>query len=159
MILFEEVLSRASARSVDGATDPDLVGTPAHGYARIPSQGSIHNALFIAPQVGYRAFEKRLEARVGAMLAFADGGAYDPYQSGLAGGYVTNAFGKSDAKGLLGTELLAATVWRQPLYASLKAELGVRYALFMPGEALGAVEGVEGLENIQKWSVFGGMRW
>ena len=159
MILFEEILSRTSARSVDGATDPDLVGTPAHGFARIPSQGSIHNALYIAPQVGYRAFNKRLDARVGALLAIADGGVYDPYQSGLAGGYVTNAYGKADATGLLGTELLAAAVWRQPLYANLKAEVGARFALFLPGEALGGVEGVEGLDTVQKWGVFGGMRW
>lgn len=159
MILFEEILSRTSARSVDGATNPDLVGTPAHGYARIPSQGSIHNALFVAPQVGYRGFNKRLEARVGAMVAVADGGVYDPYQSGLGGGYVTNPYGKADATGLLGTELLAAAVWRQPVFATLKVELGARFAVFLPGEALEAVEGVEGLDTVQKWGVFGGMRW
>ncbi|MEE2780366.1 MAG: hypothetical protein VYE15_07575, partial [Myxococcota bacterium] len=159
MILFQDVLARTSARSVDHATDPGLVGKPSHGYERIPSGGSVHNAIFFNPQVGIRLLDTRLEARLGGLVALADGDVYDPYQTTLAGGFVTNAFGQSNAGGLLGTELNAGAVWRQDLFGWGEARVGARYGLFLPGAALADASGEAVLPTIHKWSAYTAVSW
>ncbi|MBM4387827.1 MAG: hypothetical protein FJ088_08820, partial [Deltaproteobacteria bacterium] len=47
MILFEEVLARATARTTEIVTDPELMGYPPIGVSAIPTDGSITNAFFI----------------------------------------------------------------------------------------------------------------
>ena len=159
MILFSEVLNRASYRSVDHITDPDLSGEPVHGYERVPTNGSVHNALFLAPQVGWRHFDGRLEARLGLMLALADAALYDPYESTLAGGFATSSWGKPDARGLLGTEVNLGLTWTQPIFQDLAAVAGVRYGVLFPGDALGAGSGGFGVDTIHKWALHGTVRW
>ena len=142
MILFEEVLARSTARGHDNASNPELVAQPAQGVQRIPSNGSVHNAIYLYPQVAWRWLNTRLEGRVGGLFAFSDGDVIDPYASGLRGGYNHNAYDKANAHGYLGTEVNGGLSFTQPkIWDVLKVRIGAQYGIFFPGSALSCAQG------------------
>ena len=147
MILFEEVLGRVTARGLDRASDPELAAVPAHGVHRIPTNGSITNAVFLYPQVAWRFFERQIEARAAFLAAFAPADVTDGYASALVGGYNSNAFRKVEASGFLGGEVnLGIRQTNEQIFGwPLDFSVGAQYGLFFPGDALGAGQGDDGL--------------
>ncbi len=158
MILFEEVLNRLSARSYDHVQNPELLGTPPQGSELLPTNGSITNAVYVNPTVHYAPL-KGLNISLGFLAAFAPADLVDAYVSAQNGGYNHNTFGKSNASGMLGMEVNAGLSYDLPLSELFEMRLGAQYGYFLPGDALAAVEGINGLSNIQKWRMLADLRW
>ncbi len=159
MILFEEVLARISARSHDRVRDPELVGTPPKGSDLIPTNGSVTNAIYIHPQIFVRPDSGAYDLRLGFLAAFAPGDVVDPFASAEAGGFNRNAFRKKNANGALGYEVNAGLAFDIPVQKLFTLRLGGQYGIFFPGAALEAVDGVDGLDSIQKWRLLADLRW
>ena len=159
MILFEEVLSRISARSHDRVTDPDLVGTPAKGTDLIPTNGSVTNTFYLHPHVTWAPLEETLEVQIGYLVALAPADVVDPFSSAEVGGYNHNAFGVANASGLLGTEFNASLRSTLDLDGYFSVGVGLQYGLFQPGDALGSADGVEGLGTIHKVRLLTDLNW
>lgn len=159
MILFDEVLGRASARGYDRVTDPGLSGTPPPGIERSPTQGAVTNAVYLAPVVGATGLGGRLRGMVGTLLAFAPGDVVDPYASAAAGGFNRNAWGKTNAHGFLGWEGQLGAEVRVQHGSSLEARIGVQYGVFVPGAALASGEGQDELGVIHKVRLLTDLRW
>jgi hypothetical protein len=160
MILFQEVLGRLSAQAHDNASDPGLVAVPSQGIDRVPTNGAVHNATYIFPQLGYLALGQRLDARVGALVAFSSGDVADPFSSALFGGYNRNAFDQEGANGHLGTELLAGISFSQKeIWKTLGIRIGVEYGVFLPGEALMNEDGDNPLGTLHKGRLLTDLYW
>ena len=159
MILFEEVLSRISARSHDRVTDPDLVGSPPKGTDLIPTNGSVTNTYYIHPHITYAPFEKLLQMQVGYLWATAPADVVDPFSTAENGGYNQNAFEVNNASGLLGTEFNASLRTSHDMDGYFSLGFGVQYGLFQPGAALGTADGVDGLGTIQKVRFLSDLSW
>lgn len=160
MILFEEVLNRASARSYDRVTDPNLVGEPPKGSERIATQGSITNAIYLNPTVHSTWFDGMFHASAGLLVAFAAGDVTDPYASAQSGGYNRNAWGKRNAFGPLGYELNTALDVRVGGDDDLlQFRVGAQYGVFVPGSALQPAAGGPGLGVIHKLRLLTDVTW
>jgi len=159
MILFEEVLSRISARSHDRVTDPDLVGTPPKGTHLIPTNGSITNTFYVHPHITFSPWGDLLEAQVGYLWAMAPADIVDPFSSAENGGYNQNAFGVNNANGALGSEFNASLRSTLDMDGYFSIGFGLQYGVFQPGAALGSVDGIDGLGTIHKVRFLSDLSW
>ena len=160
MILFEEVMGRLSAQSHDNASDPALVAVPSQGVERVATNGAVHNAAYLFPQVGYLSLDQRLDTRIGALIAFSSGDVVDPFSSALFGGFNRNAFDQEGANGHLGTELLAGVSFKQgELWETLGVRIGFEYGVFLPGDALMNGEGDNPIGTLHKGRLLADIFW
>ena len=160
MILFEEVLAHLSAQAHDNASDPELLAVPSQGIERVPTNGSVHNAIYLFPQLGYLSFDGRLDTRLGALVAFSSGDVIDPFSSALFGGYNRNSFDAVQANGLMGTELLAGVSYREKhVWESLGFRLGLEGGMFLPGEALDNAAGESPIGTLYKSRILFDVFW
>ena len=159
MILFEEVLSRISARSHDRVVDPELVGTPPKGTHLIPTNGSITNTFYVHPHVKYSPWGDALEMQVGYLWAMAPADVVDPFSAAENGGYNQNAFGVNNANGTLGSEFNASLRSSFDMDGYFSIGVGLQYGMFKPGAALASEEGVEGLGTIHKVRFLSDLSW
>ncbi|MEZ4268010.1 MAG: hypothetical protein R3F39_16720 [Myxococcota bacterium] len=159
MILFDEVLGRASARGYDRVTDPGLSGTPPPGIERSPTQGAVTNAVYLAPVVGATGLDGKLRGMVGALFAFAPGDVVDPYAAATAGGFNRSAWGKSNAHGFLGWEGQLGAEFRVKHGKHVVASVGAQYGVFVPGAALKAGDGQQDPGVIHKLRLMTDLRW
>lgn len=159
MILFDEVLGRASARGYDRVTDPGLSGTPPPGIERSPTQGAVTNAVYLAPVVGATGLGGALRGMVGTLFAFAPGDVVDPYAAATAGGFNRSAWGKANAHGFLGWEGQLGVEVRVKHGEQLSASVGAQYGVFVPGAALRGADGQEDPGVIHKLRLMTDLRW
>ena len=138
LVLFDHVLPLMAARSVDRVADPRLMAVaPPSGRFAI-TQGGVHNAIYAFPTLRWRPIAP-LQLRLGYVLAAAASPVMDPYQTGLHGGYPTNAGAKVQQAGLYGHEVDAKITWDIDLPAKSVLRLGGEGGVLVPGEALAGV--------------------
>ncbi|MEB2313743.1 MAG: hypothetical protein OZ921_06470 [Sorangiineae bacterium] len=133
LLLFRYVGAAQSARAVATASDPMLAARPPGGIERIPTRGSVTDALVLFPRLWVRPLPA-LEAYGGALFAFAPAKPVDPLNSDLVGGAPRNALG-GEPGGYLGTELDLGARYRLYLHHT-ELELGAEGGLLLPGSAL-----------------------
>lgn len=158
LTLFQEVLARTSARGFERVTDPSLSAEPPRGIERSPTQGSITNATYLFPRIGWAPLDGRFVARLGALIAFAPADVVDPFASAEAGGFNRNPWGKAKADGLLGVEVDAGLDTFVKA-GDLVVRIGVQYGVLQPGPALGAARGAAELGAVHKGRVVTDLRW
>ncbi len=133
LMLYRQLLTAQTARSVVVASDLDLTGVPAEDLDRIPTRGSVSNTVAVFPRAWVRPMDA-LEIYGGPLLAWNEVEYADPLQSKLNGGVPTNPFGTEPGR-YLGTELdlgLRLSAELGPATTSLGLEGGV----LLPGSAL-----------------------
>lgn len=150
MILFQEVLGRTSARAHDRVTDPDLQGEPPVGADRLPTQGAVHNAVYLAPRLRWQGPREVVGMQLGGLLAFAAEDLVDPYASALEGGYNANPWGRLDADGALGYELHAGLDARLAETEGASFRMGVQWGMLVPGPALDSGTEASGLGTVHR---------
>ncbi len=153
LLLFRQVMSAQTARTVGTAGDPLLTGRPAEDLERVPTRGSATNTIAVGPKLRVRPVAG-LEAYGGPLFAFASVPMLDPFSTGLAGGSPRSALG-GEAGRTLGTELDLGVRYRAYVQ---RAELtvGVEGGALAPGSAFRTLEG-----STMDW-VYGGRamaRW
>jgi len=159
MILFEDVLSRLTARTYDQVSNPNLMGTPPQGHHLIPSNGSITNAIYVNPTVTYAPIQP-LDLNLGFLAAFAPADVVDAYSSALNGGYNTNYFGKSNASGMLGMEINVGAKYELPIPPDIMSlTIGAQYGVFMPGSALDSIADGVSLGMLHKTRFVADLKW
>lgn len=132
LILFRQVLAAQSARGAFTAGNPMLVGTPAPGVERVPTQGSVTNTVAVFPRAFVRPMQG-LEVYGGPLLAWTAVPLVDPFNTRLSGGSIRNALGAAPG-GFLGAEVDLGVRAR---FLVLGSELsaGVEAGLLLPGDA------------------------
>ena len=133
LILYDEVLPRLQARSVERLADPDLSGTPAPSLRYAVSQGGVNNSTYL--QLCSSLHHKDWLVRLAWLEAISSVPIADAYQTALAGGYSTNSMGE-DTTHRLGSEvdIRLQYTWNDTIF------IGTDAGYFMPGSALPTVE-------------------
>lgn len=155
MILFEEVLARATA-----ATRHDLLDeAPDTPRSRIDAQatgGSVSAALYAAPLIRIEACNGCFIANLGGLVAFAPVGASVP---GPPTTKNTRPVSSPPGAGLLGWEVNLGVALRVALPQTAEFSIGTQYGLFRPGPALRDVAGHAEQDVIHKWRVLADIHW
>jgi hypothetical protein len=135
LILFEQVLSRMSARAVERVSDPERRAVPPVGYEYLPTNGSVTNALYLFPTVTYRPLHW-LSLRLGVLWAYAPADVVDPYAAAKRGGFNANYLGGTSGAGSLGVELDGGLDFLLKWEGLLELRVGAEGGVLFPGEAL-----------------------
>ncbi|MBK8254689.1 MAG: hypothetical protein IPK82_18760 [Polyangiaceae bacterium] len=138
LLLFRYVMAAQTGRSAVTAANLELVGEPAQDLDRLPTRGSPSNAFVLFPRFMYRPVDG-LEATAGLLLAWSQAPLFDPLNSRVSGGIITNSLGGKPGS-YLGTEIDLGARHRMIL-GGTELTLGVEGALFLPGDAFVDVEG------------------
>ena len=159
LVLFDQVLPALGARAVDRLADPVLMARRPTSLRYVVNQGAVQGAAYFNPTVRWRP-TSAVDVRLGYLLAASAGLSFDPYHTGLNGGYAAGYDGRAAAATLFGHEFDAAVGFTLPLPAGLSVRAGVEGGILLPGAALA---GVSDLGN--PWMVrtrldlrFGGLR-
>jgi len=136
LLMFERVISAASAYSSQQFYDPSLSGTPPKGIDLLPTNGSVTNAAYGYPRLRLRPLRKNLELVAGLLYAYAPEEVVDPYRSFLNGGVATNYNG-GPPDHEIGWELDLGVSYKyerkEP--AKIAARIGAQWGRFWPGDA------------------------
>ncbi|MEZ4267308.1 MAG: hypothetical protein R3F39_13090 [Myxococcota bacterium] len=157
MILFEEVLARATA-----ATRSDLLAgdsdAPRGRVDAFATGGSISSAAYAAPLFRVEACNGCFIGHVGGLVAFAPVGipAPDPAASTSKN---ANPYGGKATKGLLGWEVNLSAEVRVALPDTAEFSIGTQYGVFRSGPALRARDGRPEPGMIHKWRVLADVSW
>ncbi len=137
MILFQEVMARISAQSIENAQDPEVLERPAKGLELVASDGSVQNAWYLNPVLRWR-HECGVGVDLGILVAWSDADFADPWQSALNGGFNTNYVGRSAGSHFLGTELDLGLRYDLILGERVWASVFAQGGAFLPGHAFDA---------------------
>jgi hypothetical protein len=149
LILFEEILAGVSAVAAERAGNPDKVGYPPPGTDMLPSNGSVRNAYYVFPTIGYSPIDKLL-LNLGFLSAWSDSPFADPYLTFKAGGVPRTFKGIYPPSPHLGYEVDASVQYCLGLgLESLRLKAGIQYGYFVPGKAFEDASGDKG-DNVQK---------
>jgi hypothetical protein len=140
MLLFEEILPLVTARSVDRAADPNLVGVPSSGARYTVNQGTVTNAVYLNPVLRYRPLPL-LDLRLGYVAAWSAGDFVDAFETGANGGYNTTPGGVRGGEHFLGHELDLGVRYTFQLPGRTAIEIGLEGSAFLPGAAFDGVGG------------------
>jgi len=125
LVLFSDVMRRATANTAANLTDPRFAGQPPAGYERLASGGAVTQAIYIHPVARVGPWHG-LAAQVGWLFAQAPAPLVDPYFSSLKGGEAIGPNGGT-ASTDLGSEIDAA-VWYEldagPVRAMARVDWG-----------------------------------
>jgi hypothetical protein len=114
LLLFDPVVRRVIARSLERATDPEVVLVPQAGARFFEPGGAITNASYgnlvvrSRPGAGF-------DLRAGVLVAGANAGLLDAYETASNGAYGTDPMGRVAGRKLLGTEVDGAIRYTLPL--------------------------------------------
>jgi hypothetical protein len=142
LILFDEVMRFATARSAAAAQDPLLANgqRPAPGVDLLPSQGGVFGAQYVNPTMVYRPCAW-FDLKGGAVIATTTADLVDPYRLATQGAYV-NYRGGDSKRHDLGVELDVGTEARIPLDFDMTLQLGAQGGVLFPGGALADAGGL-----------------
>lgn len=146
LILFDEVLRFATARSASAAQDPLLANAarPTPGIDLLPSNGGVFGAEYIYPTMLYRPVHW-LDLKGGAVIAQTTADFVDPYRL-VATPHpkvvAPNYFGGDSSHHDLGLELDVGVEARVDLGKGIKMNLGAQGGVLFPGSALEDENGV-----------------
>jgi hypothetical protein len=138
IVLFEQVLPLLTARSVDRASDPSLVGVPMAGIRFAVNPGAVQNAAYGNAVVRFRP-RSALDVRLGYLFAVPVADVIDVYQTALQGGFPAGFGGRLYDRGSYGHEVDAQTTYELVLDRGLRARLGVEAGVLLPGTAFDGV--------------------
>ncbi|MDB4946258.1 MAG: hypothetical protein JWP97_5792 [Labilithrix sp.] len=135
LLLFDEVLRFATARSATNARDPLLTNAsrPTAGVDLLASNGGVFGAQYVNPTFIYRP-RSSVDVKAGLVVAQATSEVVDPYRLATQGSYVGYRGGDRRKKDL-GVELDGGLEGRFPLDYGLLASAGVQAGLLFPGAA------------------------
>lgn len=133
LVLFPEVLAAQSARSAHLASSPELFGRPARGAELLPTNGGVSGAYYLFPYVIWRPLTW-LEARAGAVLAWASADVVDPFAQ-RARSQSVNYRGGDPARRDLGLELDGALLAHGPIAEGVELGGGFEGGVLFPGRA------------------------
>ncbi len=157
MILFEEVLARATA-----ATRRDLLAQGSDApRSRIDAQatgGSVSSAIYAAPLLRIEACNGGFVGNLGGLVAFAPVGASAPAPTALSGKNASPISSPPRA-GLLGWEVNAGVAVRVALPQIAEFSIGAQYGVFHRGPALRDADGRPERDIIHKWRVLADIHW
>jgi hypothetical protein len=159
MILFDDVLSGVSAYGADRLSDPAQKAVPPGGARFLPTNGSVTNAVYVAPTLTY-APVKPLEIAAGVVWAMAPERLVDPYLTqSVKGGVPTTPWGASaDAWAQLGYEVDFGVEWTLPTGTGPRIALAAQSGAFLPGSAFEGDGGV-GMGPLVKARTLLDVRW
>lgn len=152
MVLFEDVLSRATA-----ATRRDLLAagteTPRSRIDAYATGGSVSSTIYAAPLVAFQTADGSFLGHLGGLIAFAPVGLSAPDLDDKN----SNPYGAGS--GLLGWEVNAAAAVRVALPETAEFSIGAQYGVFKSGPALRSVDGAAQPQLVHKWRVLADVRW
>ena len=134
LLLYDEIIPRLQARSVDRLADPGLSAQPASGLRYAISQGGVHNSMY-AQLCATWATERWL-VRGGWLHAYSAVPMSDVYQTAMAGGYATDVLGQEAQHRALGNELDLRLQIQIKDWMTLGADTGY----FIPNQALEVID-------------------
>lgn len=134
LILFERVLSAATANTSYQFSSPALLTIPPAGIDLLPTNGAVTNAVYLYPRLKVRPIIKGLEIVMGLLYAYAPQDLVDPYQSFLNGGVATNYNG-GPADSDLGWEYDLGVSYTLGNPKKLALRVGGQWGWFFPGKA------------------------
>ena len=134
LILFDQALPLISGRSVDLASDPDLIGQPPSGLRFTEAKGGLTNAVAIHPVLVWET-ELPVSLRAGWLQAWSAGDWVDVYQTAKNGGYNTTAGGKAPGSRELGGELDVGVRYNPAMGSYFTLGLVAEGGVFFPGKA------------------------
>ncbi len=142
LLMFERVLSAASAYSSQQFYDPALSRVPPEGIDLLPTNGAVTNAVYGYPRLRLRPLRKNLELVVGGLYAYAPQEVVDPYQSFMNGGVATNYNGGKPSHDM-GWELDLGISFKYQRNdpAKIAARIGGQWGRFWPGDAFRDAQG------------------
>ena len=156
LVLYDEVLPRVAARSVDRLADPGLSSQAAPGLQYAVPQGGVNNSVYL--QLCSSLELERWLLRGAWLEGFSATPNVDLYQTALAGGYPTNAVGDVAESSHLGREW---DVRLQYNWNFVKSTDGVFFGLdasyFVPGTALPMMEPTTKVMGYIRLEIGGGM--
>ena len=114
LLLFDPIVRRVLARSIERASDPELVRVPQAGLRFLDTQGAVTNATYGNLVVRWRPVSG-LDVRAGLVVARTAAGLVDPYESASRGGYATDPSGRGAEPSALGKELDGAVRYTLPI--------------------------------------------
>jgi hypothetical protein len=149
MILFSEVMSRISARSVENARNPELLAEAPKGLELLPSDGAITNAIYVSPTVRYMS-SVGLGVDLQGIFAWSDAPLADAWQTAKNGGFAANHLGATPDSSYLGTEVDVGLRYEHPIADRVWVKLLVQGGFFFPGGALDAPDGKPSMDTVSK---------
>lgn len=157
MILFEEVLARATA-----ATRRDLLAQGSDSpQSRIDAQatgGSVSSTVYAAPLLRIEACNGCFIGNLGGVVAFAPVGVSPPGPEASTGKN-EGAVSSPPGSGLLGWEVNAGVALRVALPQTAQFSIGTQYGVFRRGPALRQATGGVERDVIHKWRVLADIHW
>jgi len=156
MILFEDLLYKLSANSAERLAADRAV--PPAGIRSVPTNGSITNALYVAPVFTYEPVET-LDIQLGIVWAMAPLGLVDGYQSSVVnGGYPANSWGRTPDSKQLGWELDIGIRWNAVNNGPVNLAIASQAGFFFPGGAFETEDGTI-LHTLGKGRVVLELQW
>lgn len=138
LVAFRHVVAAQTARAPVRAADPDLVGLPNEDLDRLPSRGSVTNAVTFFPRAWVRPADG-LEVYGGPLFMFAEVEPADARNSRLGGGTPRTALDGVPGD-YLGTEFDLGLRYTT-LFGGTELMLGLEGGVFQPGDAFNALDG------------------
>jgi hypothetical protein len=141
LILFRELLGGLSARAADRLADPANVAQAPHGTEHVPTDGAVHNTVYLWPRVAFRLLGD-LQLQAGLLYAHAVADLIDPYTTNLRGGGSNRNYydGPADG-GDLGIETQLGARYDLDLGHALHLQLAVQWAHLFVGAAFRSASG------------------
>ena len=134
LLLYDEILPKIYARSVERLVDPELTHTPAPGLRYAVPQGGVHNSTYV--QLCGTWNTENILVRGAWLHAYSTVPLADPYQTGIFGGYAKNVDGGAANRNALGNELNL----RLQYTASKVFSIALDGGYFIPGDALSILD-------------------
>ncbi len=144
LILFRELRRAETYAAAVNAADPSRVGYAPDALQRLPSNGSVQNAIYISPTFTWST--KSIRARVSALWAVAEEDVVDPfYSTAYSGGTAVNFQGGNGRARGLGMELNAGVDYAWDFRAVFGVDLttSIEGGYFLPGNGFKNAAGVK----------------
>jgi len=139
LILFERVLSAATANSAYQFSSSSLAAQAPAGIDQLPTNGSVTDAVYVYPRLKIKPV-KGAEILLGILYARAAQGVVDPYQSFLNGGVASNYNGGTPSSDL-GWELDLSASYTYTYKKKRGVRIGGQWGWFWPGESFDDEDG------------------
>lgn len=139
LVLFDQVLPLVTARAVDRASDPALVGVPMAGMRFAINPGAVQNAIYGTAVVRARPY-RSLDARLGYLYAVPAADILDVYQTAMQGGFTTGYGGRVHDRSPYGHELDARATYDIAVPRDLELRVGADAGVLFPGAAFAGVD-------------------